>query len=317
VKKFTMLTSIDNLILTKDFKSNELMPSLTIYPNVDEIDTIIDETQKDMLGSLAYNILKNEGNLVVGILESEKYDDWSIKRVLDLFLIWLRDLYATSWLLYDNCFNSEMAVIFQNVGSVCTGVLCNGLQGINRSNAMEIVNKNLTSNDLLKIVENHEFIMEYLYSKKSMLFSFSLDSQLIRIARALKFIIDARIQNDIALRIFFYTCSLECLFSTSNTELAYKLSERVAFFAFVTLKYKRIEVFRKIMEAHTIKSILTQGDGVPKNEIPSLNILCNFLDEIIRKLINAILKNNELRSLFESSGTKIDEYFDEIIFNAI
>lgn len=123
MKKFTMLTSIDNLILTKDFKSNELMPSLTIYPNVDEIDTIIDETQKDMLGSLAYNILKNEGNLVVGILESEKYDDWSIKRVLDLFLIWLRDLYATSWLLYDNCFNSEMAVIFQNVGSVCTGVL--------------------------------------------------------------------------------------------------------------------------------------------------------------------------------------------------
>ena len=111
---------------------------------------------------------------------------------------------------------------------------------------------------------------------------------------------------------------METLFTTSSSELTYRLSERVAFFL-GNSKTERIELFDDIQKAYKVRSSVVHGDTLSASlhKMDLLSELSVKCDDVLRKAILTIYKVPNLYEIFAGFDNKrIDEYFKARIFGA-
>lgn len=136
---------------------------------------------------------------------------------------------------------------------------------------------------------------------------------LVRKDRFYYWVQDARKQDDLLTRISLYITALEALLSTSNSELAHQLSERVAFFLPNLNGVERNHYYRRMKRAYAFRSKGLHGDVIKSNEIPELNDLSEFLDEVCRRLQREIQENEEFLKLLENDE-ELNRNFNERLF---
>jgi hypothetical protein len=111
-----------------------------------------------------------------------------------------------------------------------------------------------------------------------------------RIHRAKSFLDNARTSLRLPEKISFYILCLECLFSDDSTEVAYRVSERVALYLGETTK-ERYDIFNDVKDYYGIRSKYFHGDVLDKKfktyeklEDASINI-----DQIVRRVFVKML----------------------------
>ncbi|MDN3658938.1 HEPN domain-containing protein [Ferruginibacter paludis] len=122
-------------------------------------------------------------------------------------------------------------------------------------------------------------------------FNHTLYNTTNRIQRALSFLVLARSQSFLPLKISFYTAMLECLFTTDSSEVSHKTAERTAFYFDWPDRY---EVYEIIKLAYGLRSKFFHGQ-ILENKVATLEKqkdLSVKLDDIIRKVLISILFNN-------------------------
>ncbi|SMG58179.1 HEPN domain-containing protein [Paenibacillus aquistagni] len=123
------------------------------------------------------------------------------------------------------------------------------------------------------------------------------------------FVIAARGNPALPMKIVLYCTALECLFSTSNTEVNHKIAERVACLIGLEVVGK-VDTYNFIKKAYDLRSKIIHG-SVIKTQEGQLIAFSTRLDEILRRLI---VENYDV---FDMSDNEMDDYFINELFTGI
>lgn len=137
-----------------------------------------------------------------------------------------------------------------------------------------------------------------------------------RVIRCFVEVKSARVTNSIAHKISLYVTALETLFSTSSSELTYRLSERTACFLGDSAA-ERKEIFRFMKEAYMIRSAVVHGANLGKRarSLEHLSNISDTCDNLIRRCLLKILSERRLIETFTSDNEVIDGFFTDLIFD--
>jgi hypothetical protein len=137
-----------------------------------------------------------------------------------------------------------------------------------------------------------------------------------RLQRAFHFLDDARKSFIISKKVTYYIALLESLFTTSNTELTHKVSERAAFFVGKSVEEK-LSIYKIVKNGYNVRSRYMHGDSINMDRL-SLNKTSLDLDNLVRSIFLKIMINGYkiFTELVDSEGDKktFDKYFDHLAF---
>lgn len=136
---------------------------------------------------------------------------------------------------------------------------------------------------------------------------------LLRKNRFYLWVTDARKQDDLLTRVSLYITALEALLSTSNSELAHQLSERVAFFFPKLDGAKRKDYYQWMKKSYAFRSKGLHGDVIKATEVSELRELSIFLDEVCRIFYREAIENEEFCKLLENDE-ELNRSFNERLF---
>lgn len=125
--------------------------------------------------------------------------------------------------------------------------------------------------------------------------------------RAAELVELSKLTPNIYHKIGLLCSTLECLFTTDATEVAHKVSERVAFFLSDTGK-ERITISQKIKTAYNHRSKFFHGGKL--KEISNETFF--DIDDIVRRtMVKALTEKSEI---FMGSQEQLNQYFTDLIF---
>jgi hypothetical protein len=111
-------------------------------------------------------------------------------------------------------------------------------------------------------------------------------------------------------RYAFLWIVLEALFGASEPgEIAFRLSQRTALLLGASSEEKR-RIFREMKEGYKWRSKLVHGARLAKLTSAKSGELALSAETLIRRALNRILNDSELRSVFE--GDRRDDFLDEL-----
>lgn len=171
--------------------------------------------------------------------------------------------------------------------------------------------------ELIEALKYFEFIFNITLNKEQGTIKHTTSSA-NRINRAYYFIDLARKSFDIGTKISLHCSAFECLFSVSNAELRHRLSETIANLLGENTADK-IELYKLVKEIYDLRSSVTHGSGVNKtftnNNENKLKIVGTNCDNIMRKCLQKIISNNDLKDLyFRNNSEEIGNYFTDSLF---
>ncbi|MBL1281330.1 MAG: hypothetical protein COA33_013710 [Fluviicola sp.] len=135
---------------------------------------------------------------------------------------------------------------------------------------------------------------------------FFKSSGIDRIGRASYFVLEARSRHTFPTKIVSYITAIECLFTTSQTELSHRASERVATLKGGT-KESKLETYRLLKKAYDVRSKVVHG-AILKGQNEELKEISTGLDQLLREFLS------EKNEIFTKSNEQIDSYFLNQLF---
>jgi hypothetical protein len=291
----------------------ELLPGVNITNDRTVISRLLTPDLKVAAGVVEMEHLESSPNIVFGEFHVDDMRGLEPGKFLLAILIWIDTLFKNAWLVRDHAMECDAA--FLRVARSSESVWCSNFLASRSS---------LSSGDFDAVIDmsleelqawrkKHDAVESYLHEKDSSPVRFMMEKGYARSGRAMQFVHSARKTADVAFKIANYCSALETLFTTESTELAHKLSERLAFFL-SQLGQDRLNVFTTIKSAYTVRSKLVHGDTLKASqieELPSLSMRC---DNYLRLVLNAIFESPPLQNVFDSHNQAIEEYFTGLIF---
>ncbi len=107
--------------------------------------------------------------------------------------------------------------------------------------------------------------------------------------------------------------ALEGIFTTDNSEVTYKLSNRISWFLYPNDAEKRISVFKNVKDGYKLRSKVVHG--LKFVDLPDLDLI-NNIHSWAKDVIIKILSDQKLINIFTSSNNKLDEYFNYLVHGA-
>jgi len=129
-----------------------------------------------------------------------------------------------------------------------------------------------------------------------------------RMERAFYFVLAARGNSALPMKIVYYCTALECLFSTAKTEINYRIAERIALMLGDN-GTERKRYFNLIKKAYDVRSTIVHGSSL-KGKSEELEEVSKGLDQVLRKLM---ITDNDI---FNKEDKEIEDYFLNIIFDS-
>jgi hypothetical protein len=305
--------TIKNLHLADfDIESFEFMPGLNISKSTKIKESILTIKNKEIIGIIETFFFENNNCFFHLEFEDdeEAFEGSSNLEILETLLNWIDDVLKNSWLIKDNCIITDTAYLISELNdSTQASSLRLEYQLTNsRGIAQEVT---FSKAEIEEFERYHDRIEKYLYGKDSGTLKFMLNKNFSRMGRTLLFIKQAREARNLAYKISNYCSAFETLFSTDSSELSHKLSERIAFFLFP--EFNKLETFKKMKKAYLVRSKLTHGATLEQKQIDLLGDLSENIDTMLRFILNKIMRDEKLLSVFDSDNTKVDVYFEELI----
>lgn len=135
-----------------------------------------------------------------------------------------------------------------------------------------------------------------------------------RIANALEFFRVGLNMTAYQLRFVLFVIVLESIYSTSNIEVAYALSQRLAWFLGKDSR-ERMDYFGTAKKCYKIRSRIVHGTTVKGNLKAEINNLMVKIEDMTRKSLCKILLENGLLKIFLDMD-KLKDYFDSLTLDS-
>ncbi|WP_164661341.1 HEPN domain-containing protein [Tropicibacter sp. Alg240-R139] len=134
-----------------------------------------------------------------------------------------------------------------------------------------------------------------------------------RTDRCWAWVIEARHQSDVLIKVAMYITGLEALLSTSNSELSHQLSERVALLHGKSTENKAIEKYRQMKKAYSFRSKALHGDAILAKDQEALLSTSVFLDDLCRSIMLMVQGDETFREIFKTNES-IEKFFIDRLF---
>jgi len=134
-----------------------------------------------------------------------------------------------------------------------------------------------------------------------------------RIANSLEFFRVGLNNTAWQLRFVFFVIALESLYSTSKTEVAYSLSQRLSWFLGKDSS-ERLNFYNKAKRSYDIRSKIVHGSTVKKDLRKEAIDLLVDLEEMTRQTLYKILVEDSFLNIF-SDKNKLKPYLDNLTLN--
>lgn len=313
MKTIKFFTTFRNLSLEEKVEEFILLPGINIS-NDDEVrKTYLTEEVQYLIGAIEAQHLFEANNFVFSEFDEQTFNHDNYELMLQTFLIWVQSLFNHAWVIKDHSLACENAYLLIYEDGQLQACHSNYLAKKYTFSDCRVERIEMSLNDLKKWECLHDNIERYLYDNDSGSLSFLLDKNHCRSGKALKFIEVARQANNIGFKIASYVSAMEALFATSNSELSYRLSERMAF-VLSAHGYKKIDVFNNVKLAYEIRSKLVHGDHLSQNKIEKASEVSVLCDQYLRNIIELSYGAENFKEIIDVSNQKLDGYFKQLIF---
>jgi len=313
MKPVTYITSFRKLILTEPITGYvELIPGVNITNNSQLKAQWLTSQCHAAVGAIEATHLEGESNLVFGEFEVDDMKGLPPERFLLVVLAWLDMLLKNAWLVKDHAMECDAAFLRAEIPEGVSWT--KNLLAIRPSfsNGYTDMNIEMSIGELKEWGHTNDLVEGYLCEAESSSMRFMMEKGYARSGRAMQFVVAARRAQDLAFKIANYCSALETLFTTESTELAHKLSERVAFFL-GERGHNRREVFSTIKSAYNVRSKLVHGDTLKQNQIEDLPALSTKCDITLRTILREIFRSEELKNIFDAHNDAVEDYFTRLI----
>ncbi len=315
MKPVSYITSFRKLILTEPISGFiELMPGINITNDPEVKAQFLTEECRAAIGEIEAAHLEREPNFVFGEFDREELKDLPPDPFLIVILSWIDLLLKDAWLLKDHVMQCDAAFLRVEMAdhTVWTKNYLASLVSFSDGYALTSGDIQMSTNELKSWAKTTDLVEEYLSDADSSPSRFMLEKGYKRSGRAMQFVVAARRAQDLAFKITNYCSAFETLFTTDATELAHKLSERVAFFLGERGDDRR-KVFTLVKNAYNVRSKLVHGDTLKQNQVDALPALSTACDNALRKILGEIFHSDDLKKIFDAHSDAIEEYFATLI----
>jgi len=316
MKNVHYVTSFRNLNICEKMQGPfELLYGVNITNDIPVKDRFLTDEFRRAAGLIETTALASGSNLVFGEFDTSEMKGLPPEPFLLVILLWIDLLLRNAWLVKDHTMECD-AIFLRVSGDSGTSWTRNFLSmRPSLADGTIATRLDMSLSELETWTRTSDSVETYLHDTNSSSLQFMLAKTFRRSGRALQYVDAARKSASLPFKIAHYCSALETLFTTESTELAHKLSERVAFFL-GKRGYDRRAVFSMIKNAYNIRSKLVHGDTLkPKqiDELPSLSLQC---DNYLRVILNHIFESVESKKVFDSDPGAIEEYFADLIFGS-
>ncbi|PHR56141.1 MAG: hypothetical protein COA44_08580 [Arcobacter sp.] len=309
--KFISTLRFLNIELKEPFT---LMPGIELISNKNEISKVLDEEFKNMAGIIETDHFINANNIIFCEFDEKDFTFKSSHEALLIWLIWVEILIKDSWLVKENSITCDIAYMKMTDGTHVEWSNNSLMAHTSLSSGEEFIETTFSYKELLEWESKSNRLQSYLHEKDSSILKSFTEKKFSRIGRALRFIIAANREKHTAIKIAHYCSALESLFSTDNSELSHKLSERIALFL-KNYGYDPFIVFDDIKSFYNIRSKVTHGDSLQSKKADTIPELSKKCDSYLRCIINEILDDSKLIDIFEGTKEIQEKYFKELILS--
>ncbi|MDO6501167.1 HEPN domain-containing protein [Photobacterium sanguinicancri] len=310
MKKFKFISTLRYLKISSSLNGwLELMPGIDITNDKAEIKKVITDEFKTIAGVIEYDHFLNAENILYCEL-NESFFGKSLDsgQALFIWLHWLQMLLNDLWFIKDNAVVCEAAFCKLDNGSDSAWTRNNITNAAYTSQGATFVTIELSSQELCSWNKKSEQIQNYLHDANSTFIDSFTNTKFSRIGRCMRFIRAAIKEQHPAVKLSHYCSGFESLFSTDNTGLSHKLSERVALFL-RDYDYDPIETFDILKAFYDIRSSVTHGSSLRANKEKRLSELSQQCDNYLRVILGILLDEPELRDLFDGKSDRFENYF--------
>lgn len=308
------LTTFRNLKISDEISGHiELLPGVNITNDPRVRRELLTTEFVTVAGSIEAGHLEQASNIVFGEFEPSQLRGGPPEAFLIAILLWISDLFKNAWLLKDHAMECDAVFLRAPVGE-SHGWFTNFLASHPTfANGQRRIDLGMSISELQGWSRKHDQVEQYLNEAQSASWKFMMDKGYSRPGRALQFIHAARSASNIAFKLAHYCSALETLFTTESTELAHKLSERVAFFLSQSGNSLHT-IFTTVKAAYNIRSKLVHGDTLKPSQVEQLPALSVICDEYLRTTLNLIFDSEDLKAVFDADNKSLENYFSQLIF---
>lgn len=298
----------EGIILIPNVKNNDF-PQVRITNNKVKVKSLLDDLLPRFIGAIEYNHILH-GYPIIAFAESE-FDIEKTTSIehLDLHLFLLKMYFFCLWLTKDNSVDFDIGF----------------LQFKNKNCEFEVSSNNMTTSNFdvngcrvstIFSVKELNAAQEYLKDSIQIIHKdrpkIANASSLTRVSIANYFIQNAIAASDLGLKAVGYCSALETLFANGDsTELAHKLSERVAKFLEVDLEARK-EIYKSVKKIYEVRSKVVHGATFKSQKMEELCDFVSKADNICRRVMVYALTTIEDKNIFDMSKESLDSYFLEL-----
>lgn len=310
MKKYTFISTLRYLSISEPIDDwITLMPGIDITNNKALISQIIDQEFKEMAGVIEYKHFLEADNIIYCELDETNFNRCEDShQALYVWLVWLQMLLNDLWFIKDNAVICEAAFCKLSDESHSAWTRNHLANSIFTSSGSCFKNTICSIDELKEWDKKSEQIQSYLHSSKSTFLNSFTNSSFSRIGRSMRFISAATKERHPAVKLAHYCSAFESLFSTDSAELSHKLSERVALFL-KDYNFNPLKVFDDMKSFYGIRSKVTHGDSLKTNKEQQLSQMSLDCDVYLRFILNSILNDKKLLSLFDGKKDNFEDYF--------
>ncbi len=310
MKKYEFISTLRYLSISEPIDDwIELIPGINITNSKAEIAKIVDEDFRKAAGIIEYDHFINAENILYCEISQEDFGkDLDSEQALFIWLSWLQMLISDLWFIRDNAVVCEAAFCkMTNLSSVAW--TRNSLfSSAYDSSGLPFKPISLDINDLHTWDKKSSEIQTYLHRSKSTSFDSFTSTNFSRVARCMRFVRAATKEQHPAVKLSHYCSALESLFSTDNSGLSHKLSERVAVFL-RDYGYNPVEVFDHFKVFYDIRSSVTHGSSIRPNKEKLLSSHSQQCDTYLRVILGILLDDKNLRQVFDGKPENFERHF--------
>jgi hypothetical protein len=309
------VTTFRHLKISDEIEGHiELLPGVNITNDPTVKQRFLTQEFANVAGTMEASHLEHADHLVFGEFDPAYLQGKPPEAFLIAIVMWISDLFKNAWLLKDHAMECD-AVFLRATVPEGHGWFTNFLAvHPTFADGQRWIELEMSPSELQCWGRKHDQVEQYLHNGHSGSWSaLMMVKGYSRLGRGLQFINAARSASNIAFKLAHCCSALETLFTTESTELAHKLSERVAFFL-DQRGYNRRTVFTTVKGVYNVRSKLVHGDTLKQSQIEQIPALSRSCDEYLRATINTIFDSEMLQRIFDADNNTIEDYFSRLIF---
>jgi hypothetical protein len=313
--KTLFLTALFHITLPGMLGRGIRLPDELILTNArDQVEKLLSTNFERLVGTIEAGALR-DSNCSIFCLTDHSHDfpkdEEEARQLLDERLRQVHLFLLMLWLVKDNSVNVELGFLEYPYGTSHTRVMSN-FRAVRYCRADGAVTTTQFSDAEVRIARDlysHIFRGPCEQDERR---GYCIPEDLSRMNRVFYFVQAARSFSDLGAKVAMYITCFESLFCTDSSEMAHKLSERVAFFL-ADSPAERVKIYGQMKAAYNLRSKVVHGDKISRKIAEQAASICTVLDELLRNTICTILSSTRLQEIFWGSPQVLEDYLTRLV----